>query len=77
MQLGDKNTQFFHSAAKARTAKNQIRHLITEDGVAISDTDTVKTMAPAYYEALFNQIDYSNVFPKVTVKRKLTTAAAD
>jgi len=46
--------------------------LITEKGDAIVDLYRIKGLTPAYYEKLFNQNIYWNVFPEVIVKKKLT-----
>jgi len=76
MLLGDRNTKFFYSAVKSRQAKNHIAHLISEEGVAVSDMNVIKGLAPAYYENLFNQSSYWTVFPQVLVKKKLTSRAS-
>jgi len=36
----------------------------------------IKTMAPAFYETLFNKTDYWSSFPSFVVKRKFTQEAA-
>lgn len=75
LQLDDKNTKFFYSAVKAKQARNQITHLINEEGETISNLSTIKELAPAFYEKLFNQDSYWTVFPEVIIKRKLTIEA--
>ena len=67
---------FFNSAVKSRQARNHITHLITEEGEAVFNTSSIEELAPAYYEKLFNQSSYWNVFPEVIVKKKLTSRAS-
>jgi len=55
LQLGDRNSHFFYAATKARTSRNSIRHLITETGALMSDTEAIKALATAYYDELYNQ----------------------
>jgi len=55
MHLGDKNTKFFYSVVKTKQARNKISHLITEDGKEVAYWNQIKVLAPAFYEALFNQ----------------------
>ena len=75
MNMGDKNTKFFYSAVKVRRAKSQINHLISSNGEAVTDMQTIKTLAPVFYEKLFNQQSYWNVFLDVVVKKLTSTAS--
>ena len=77
MHLGDKkNTMFFYSLVNANHSRNHIYHLITEEGEAVTNINTIKEMAPAYYKQLFNQDSYWTIFPELVVKKKLTAVAA-
>ena len=76
LQLGDRNTKFFYSVIKTQQAKNHITHLINEDGNPVTDSAAIKVEAPAYFEKLFNQRSYWNVFPELIVKRRLTNEAS-
>jgi len=76
LHLGDKNTRFFYSAARVRQFKNHIAQLICPTGESVSNTASLKAMAPAFYKKLFNQEHYWNVFPRVVVKKKLTLQAS-
>ena len=76
LKHGDKSTKFFHSVVKAKYARNHISHLITESGVFVSNPATLKKVAPAFYQKLFNHNGYWNVFPRVVARKKLTVNAA-
>ena len=43
----------------------------------ISDMYSLRTHAPQFYEELFNQQDYWNIFPDLVAKRVLTAEASD
>jgi len=62
---------------KAKHARNHIYHLINEDGKSVTDLQSIKSLAPAYYKQLFHQDSYCNVFPEVVVKKTLTREAAN
>jgi len=55
MRLGDKNTKFFYSVVKTKQARNNIYHLLSEEGKKVVNWNQIKVLAPAFYEALFNQ----------------------
>jgi len=67
---------FFYSAVKARQARNQISHLINDKGEVLSKLSIIKDLASSFYEKLFHQASYWNVFLEVIVKKKLTSEAA-
>ena len=75
MQLGDKNTKFFYSVVKAKNARNHISELISEEGIA-TDLNSIKLVAPLYYEKLFNEDTCWNIFSEVIANRKLTMKAS-
>ena len=62
---------YFYNATKIRNSKNNIRSLVLADGSAVSNIDALRSLAPQYYEKLFNQEGYASVFPKLVVKRIL------
>jgi len=64
-KLETKNTRFFYTAPKVRQSRNHIYQLLSDTGDLISKLDEIKTMAPNYYQNLFNQSDYCNMFPRV------------
>ena len=74
--LGDRINKVFHSATKVRNSKNRINQLIDANGTLISEMSSLRTHAPRFYEELFNQRDYWNIFPDL-VKRVLTAEACD
>ena len=49
-KLGDRNSNFFHSASKTGQHRNHIKHLLISDGELIQDTDTIKAIAPEFYQ---------------------------
>jgi len=57
LHLG-KNTKFFHSIVARKHARNHISSLIAENGDQVSDTASLRIIAPQYFETLFNQTDY-------------------
>jgi len=61
---------------KANHARNHIYQLITEEGKAVTDINTINELAPAFYKQLFYQDSYWNIFPQVVVKRNLTVEAS-
>ncbi|XP_020258784.1 uncharacterized protein LOC109835211 [Asparagus officinalis] len=52
--------------------EEEMRHIIAQNGSHITSNDNIKHIAASFYEDLFNQTSYWNVFPKLTVKRILT-----
>ena len=75
LQLGDRNTKYFHASIKNRQARNCINHLYDNCGVEVSDLDGVRSMDPAFYSNLFNQSDYWTTFPNTVIKKQLTSEA--
>ena len=76
LRLGDRNNKFFHASLKHRYCKNSVCNLVDDHGNAMTDIIKLRTQAPEYYNQLYNQDSYWNIFPKLTVKRKLSVAAA-
>ncbi|XP_020259351.1 uncharacterized protein LOC109835749 [Asparagus officinalis] len=75
LQQGDRNSVFFYNSIKHRISTNSIRYLIDQNGSPTSSVENMKLVAPKFYEELFNQSSYWNVFPKMTVKKILTDEA--
>jgi len=61
--------------SRLRSKKNQLTHLIDANGAHLKDLTEIREAAPEYYNELFSQDSYWNVFPKLVVKRKLTPEA--
>ena len=76
LHLGDRNSKFFHSIVKVKTARNHISSLISDNGSPISNHQELKDMASEFYKKLFNHTGYWNLFPKLVPKRRLTAEAA-
>ncbi|KAA3488794.1 reverse transcriptase [Gossypium australe] len=53
LQLGDKNTAYFHKCASFRKRTNSITKLVSEDGNEATDGSTVLEIATKYFEDLF------------------------
>lgn len=50
LDLGDRNTNFYHKSCKSRYSRNAIRRLITSDGRIITESVDIKEEAVSYYE---------------------------
>ena len=55
LQLGDRNTAYFHQLVKKRHNRNQISTLMQYDGSVISDQNSIKREFLNYYTALYHQ----------------------
>ncbi|KAA3466988.1 reverse transcriptase [Gossypium australe] len=53
LQLGDKNTAYFHKCASSRKRTNSIIKLVLEDGREITDGTKILETATEYFEDLF------------------------
>ncbi|CAA7042276.1 unnamed protein product [Microthlaspi erraticum] len=52
LKEGDSNTGFFHRSVKANLSRNIIHHLRDSNGVKVTNTDQLKSMAVQYYRNL-------------------------
>ena len=52
LQLGDKNTKFFHNSLLHRQLRNKMHSLIDEDGNRVQDPQDIGKMATTYFEQL-------------------------
>jgi len=52
---GDRNTKFFHASASARRNVNRILSLHDNDGIKITDTQGMQTLAKEYFVDLFKK----------------------
>ncbi|XP_060968323.1 uncharacterized protein LOC115710989 [Cannabis sativa] len=53
LQLGDRNTKFFHSKASARKANNKIKFLQTEGGLRVTSKHDMAEAIQDYFEGIF------------------------
>lgn len=52
LQLGDKNTAFFHNSLMHLQSRNRIHRLTNEEGVTITDPQEIGKLVVSYYERL-------------------------
>jgi len=62
--------------AKSRKARNHIQHLISDAGNQVTAIEGIRSMAPEFFSNLFNHSDYWSIFPRPTVKRRLSVEAS-
>lgn len=55
VNLGDRNTSFFHMRTIRRRKRNRIELLQNEDGKWVDDQSRLKKMAVSFYEALYGE----------------------
>uniref|UniRef100_A0A803QNQ4 CCHC-type domain-containing protein n=1 Tax=Cannabis sativa TaxID=3483 RepID=A0A803QNQ4_CANSA len=60
MQLGDKNTKFFHSKASARKSNNKISSLKTEDGTTVTSKLDMSMVIQEYFSHIFQHSPTNN-----------------
>uniref|UniRef100_A0A803NVQ6 Chloride channel protein n=1 Tax=Cannabis sativa TaxID=3483 RepID=A0A803NVQ6_CANSA len=53
LQLGDKNTRFFHKFASNRKRSNRIDSLTSEDGTVCHDPESILSLIQSFYSNLF------------------------
>ncbi|KAG7543566.1 Endonuclease/exonuclease/phosphatase [Arabidopsis thaliana x Arabidopsis arenosa] len=53
LQLGDRNTGYFHAATKGRRSMNNMTVLETEEDLAVYEEDQIATVIAHYYQKLF------------------------
>lgn len=53
LQLGDRNTGYFHAATKGRRSMNNLVVLESEEGVAVYEDDQIAALIAQYYNNLF------------------------
>lgn len=61
LQLGDRNTKFFQTAAKLHARNNHITHLVESDGSFVSSLSDMHNLAESYFTSLFR--DLGSSFP--------------
>lgn len=54
LELGDKNTAFFHRSLKHRQTRNRVDELVDEDGRCITNPQEIGKMAAAYFKSILN-----------------------
>lgn len=62
LQLGDKNTKIFYAYLKHQYANNSLHGLINSNGQSIVNSEALKILALEYFETIYNQSHYWNVF---------------
>ena len=55
LDLGDRNTNFYHKTCQTRTSRNTIRRLITSDGRVLTELADIKKEAVDYYEGFLQE----------------------
>lgn len=50
LDLGDRNTRFYHKVTQTRNASNTIRRIITADGSILTDLQDIKKEASSHFE---------------------------
>ncbi|XP_060960814.1 uncharacterized protein LOC133031346 [Cannabis sativa] len=53
MQLGDRNTNFFHAKASARNSNNKIKFLKDSNGNKVTSREGISNIISSYFETLF------------------------
>nr|GLL36006.1 uncharacterized protein LOC109174175 [Ipomoea trifida] len=70
---GDRNTKYYHLAAKIKRSRNTCKSLLNDDGLRIYDEEILKNMVKDFYTKLFAKDDQQeqklctrNAFPKIS-----------
>jgi hypothetical protein len=81
LQLGDKNTAFFHNSLLHRQSRNRIHRLTNEEGATITDPQEIGKLAVSYYERLLTATptalpeDITSIYPNtISDATKLTAS---
>jgi hypothetical protein len=70
---GDKNTKYFHASATARKKANRIISLVDDNGVKVSNTDALCSVAKNYFSDIFQQ-QPSHIAPVIdNIRQSITT----
>ncbi|GLJ49831.1 hypothetical protein SUGI_1058670 [Cryptomeria japonica] len=56
IKRGDKNMKFFHASVKARRAHNQIKVIISNDGLGHKDRGSIGQVAVIYFKKNLNSV---------------------
>ena len=75
LNLGDRNSKFFHASIKSGQALNNLNHLLKSDIAPMTDIEQIQQQAPLFFQNLFTQDSYCNSFSDIIVKKKLTEKA--
>jgi len=79
LQLGDRNTKFFHKSLLHRQVRNRIHHLMDDEGNIIHDQQKMSHMAVSFFEQLLSTpqppltADIAPIYPN-TISAASTTA---
>ncbi|CAL9224803.1 unnamed protein product, partial [Arabidopsis halleri] len=71
LQLGDRNTGYFHAATKGRRSMNSMTVMETEDGLAVYEEDQIATVITQYYQKLFTSAPVEDEELLVTVSEAI------
>lgn len=66
LQLGDKNTSFFHKSVMHRQARNRIHSITDDDGNTFLDQSIIGSKAAAFFEDLLNSPSSTNQMPNLS-----------
>lgn len=67
LNLGDKNTSYFHKLVKVRNSKNTISHVWDAQGRKVEEVEQIKRVAEDYYKGLLST--NSHVFEDSMIDR--------
>jgi hypothetical protein len=60
LQVGDKNTRFFHNQTKLRQSKNNVSKITLEDGTIVTDFAEIKTTTRNHFVELYTKKEEAN-----------------
>ncbi|KAG7547784.1 Ribonuclease H domain [Arabidopsis suecica] len=67
IELGDRNTSYFHTSTIIRRRKNRIEALKNEEGQWVSDKQQLEQLAINYYQRLYSMEDVDAVVEKLPI----------
>ncbi|KAK1360700.1 hypothetical protein POM88_045174 [Heracleum sosnowskyi] len=79
LELGDKNTAYFHKKVAANWNNRKIPRLIDSSGMVLSTTEDIKNEAVSHFQNLFTEdlVDYPGIDQlHLLIKKKITPAQA-
>ena len=73
LQVGDRNTKFFHSVIQTQAAKNTIRSLVTAQGEVLTSQSDIKKEAVTYFQIFLQSQDATTEEISVAALQDLLT----